>query len=178
MASLQIPSVTLEDLQKFQANHLFGATASPAGVQSEPVGKEDDVYYEGEEDLGYYKDGTKRTLTDEQIAIFRHSEIHALLRERERLREEAEEQSDVEEINGTGDTSKNSVSTQNGSDSTAPKRKSADGIENSSAKRAKDEQSTARPGDGDAAASIQPLRQNTSPRNVTFDRKIVSYAED
>jgi Protein of unknown function (DUF3807) len=32
--------------------------------------------------LGYYPDGVKRTLTDEQIQIFRHSEIHSLLRER------------------------------------------------------------------------------------------------
>lgn len=36
-----------------------------------------------EDDLGYYPDGVKRTLTDEQIRIFRHSEIHALLRERQ-----------------------------------------------------------------------------------------------
>lgn len=39
---------------------------------------------EGEEDeddgLGYYPDGVKRTLTDEQIAIFRHSEIESLRR--------------------------------------------------------------------------------------------------
>ncbi|KAL2169833.1 hypothetical protein VTG60DRAFT_5574 [Thermothelomyces hinnuleus] len=42
-------------------------------------------YYEEEEDdgLGYYPDGVKRTLTDEQIAIFRHSEIEALRRARE-----------------------------------------------------------------------------------------------
>lgn len=37
---------------------------------------------EEEDDLGYYPDGVKRTLTDEQIAMFRHSEIQALLRER------------------------------------------------------------------------------------------------
>jgi hypothetical protein len=30
--------------------------------------------------LGYYTDGTKRTLTDEQIAIFRHSEIQELVK--------------------------------------------------------------------------------------------------
>lgn len=30
--------------------------------------------------LGYYPDGCKRTLTDAQIAIFRHSEIQELLR--------------------------------------------------------------------------------------------------
>lgn len=44
-------------------------------------------YYEEEEEeddgLGYYPDGVKRTLTDEQIAIFRHSEIEALRRARE-----------------------------------------------------------------------------------------------
>ena len=34
------------------------------------------------DDLGYYDDGVKRTLTDEQIAIFRHSEIEAMLRQR------------------------------------------------------------------------------------------------
>jgi hypothetical protein len=39
--------------------------------------------------LGYYPDGVKRTLTDEQIAIFRHSEIQTLLRERRKRREEA-----------------------------------------------------------------------------------------
>lgn len=35
-----------------------------------------------DESLGYYEDGVKRTLTDEQIAMFRHSEIQALLRDR------------------------------------------------------------------------------------------------
>jgi hypothetical protein len=35
---------------------------------------------EEEDDLGYYSDGVKRTLTDEQIAIFRHSELEALRR--------------------------------------------------------------------------------------------------
>ncbi|KAI1282738.1 hypothetical protein F5Y07DRAFT_196209 [Xylaria sp. FL0933] len=51
--------------------------------------------YEGEEEeeqddgLGYYPDGVKRTLTDEQIAIFRHSELEALRRaERKALKQE------------------------------------------------------------------------------------------
>lgn len=35
----------------------------------------------GGEDLGYYHDGVKRTLTDAQIAIFRHSEIQEMLSE-------------------------------------------------------------------------------------------------
>lgn len=41
-------------------------------------------------ELGCYPDGAKRTLTDEQIEIFRHSEIQELLRERRRQREEQE----------------------------------------------------------------------------------------
>ncbi|KAI9894931.1 MAG: hypothetical protein M1814_000151 [Vezdaea aestivalis] len=40
--------------------------------------------------LGFYDDGQQRTLTDEQIAIFRHSEIQSLLRE-QRLRDEQRE---------------------------------------------------------------------------------------
>lgn len=40
-------------------------------------------YDEEEDELGYYEDGTKRTLTDEQIAIFRHSELEALRRAQE-----------------------------------------------------------------------------------------------
>jgi len=45
----------------------------------------------GEDDgLGYYEDGVKRTLTDEQVAMFRHSEIQALRRE-QRHAEEAKE---------------------------------------------------------------------------------------
>lgn len=41
--------------------------------------KQDDALDDG---LGYYSDGVKRTLTDEQVAIFRHSEIQSILRER------------------------------------------------------------------------------------------------
>lgn len=38
--------------------------------------------------MGYYPDGVKRTLTDQQIEIFRHSEIQSLSRER-KLKEQA-----------------------------------------------------------------------------------------
>jgi hypothetical protein len=39
--------------------------------------------------LGYYPDGVKRTLTDDQIAMFRHSEIQTHLRQRRLKRENA-----------------------------------------------------------------------------------------
>jgi hypothetical protein len=44
---------------------------------------------EAELDLGTYPDGTPRTLTDDEIAIFRHSELETLLRAREKQREAA-----------------------------------------------------------------------------------------
>ena len=40
--------------------------------------------------MGYYPDGNKRTLTDEQIAMFRHSEIYSILRERQVHKENLE----------------------------------------------------------------------------------------
>lgn len=53
------------------------------------LGPAEDTVESKEEDdeLGYYPDGVKRTLTDEQIAIFRHSEIEAILRARRHAEE-------------------------------------------------------------------------------------------
>ncbi|KXX80080.1 hypothetical protein MMYC01_202874 [Madurella mycetomatis] len=46
-------------------------------------GEEEEEEEEEDDGLGYYPDGVKRTLTDEQIAIFRHSELEALRRAKE-----------------------------------------------------------------------------------------------
>lgn len=64
-----------------------------------PVEDEEAEQYEEEAEddgLGYYEDGVKRTLTDQQIAIFRHSETQALLRKR-RHATEAKEQEDLDQ---------------------------------------------------------------------------------
>jgi hypothetical protein len=45
--------------------------------------------WEDDDGLGYYPDGVKRTLTDEQIEIFRHSELEALRRAQERSKSSA-----------------------------------------------------------------------------------------
>ncbi|ROW07795.1 hypothetical protein VMCG_03586 [Cytospora schulzeri] len=89
------------DLSSFHQAH-FGQAAiavfatdflDPSKTQQhpghQPEGDEIAYYEEGEEfeeddGLGYYPDGVKRTLTDEQIAMFRHSEIQALLKSREK----------------------------------------------------------------------------------------------
>ncbi|KAG5984102.1 hypothetical protein E4U55_005976 [Claviceps digitariae] len=42
--------------------------------------------WEDEDDLGFYHDGVKRTLTDEQIAIFRHSEMRELEKRRNKAK--------------------------------------------------------------------------------------------
>ncbi|BCS21274.1 DUF3807 domain-containing protein [Aspergillus puulaauensis] len=88
MTQKHVPPVTLEDLQAFQAKHfpdpIKPPTVHPVVNQTDPntsYEKNHDV--SAEDDLGYYPDGVKRTLTDEQIRIFRHSEIHSLLRERQ-----------------------------------------------------------------------------------------------
>ena len=58
-----------------------------------------------EDDLGYYPDGVRRTLTDQQIAIFRHSEIQSLLREKryekERENLESDDMASSEEVKET-----------------------------------------------------------------------------
>ncbi|KAI9374408.1 hypothetical protein BJX61DRAFT_309453 [Aspergillus egyptiacus] len=74
-------SVPPEDLQAFQAKH-FPKSIQPPQPESNSHDVEEEEQND-EDDLGYYPDGVKRTLTDEQIRIFRHSEIHALLRERQ-----------------------------------------------------------------------------------------------
>lgn len=69
----------------FQTNFLRPSLPTS---EEHPTHGEDDKYCHEEEEvdddgLGYYPDGVKRTLTDEQIAIFRHSELEALRRVKE-----------------------------------------------------------------------------------------------
>ncbi|KAJ5818189.1 hypothetical protein N7474_003780 [Penicillium riverlandense] len=74
----------VEDLQTFHSKHFPHQPPATLPEYTNEQNADDDP------DLGFYPDGVQRTLTDEQIRIFRHSEIHALLRERQ-LREDDEE---------------------------------------------------------------------------------------
>ncbi|KAK4101628.1 hypothetical protein N658DRAFT_485936 [Parathielavia hyrcaniae] len=69
----------------FHAHFLRPDRPSTEETTYDALGEDEYIeYYEEEDDgLGYYPDGVKRTLTDEQIAIFRHSELQALRRRRE-----------------------------------------------------------------------------------------------
>lgn len=81
-----------EELLAFGRSHFsaeavedFGRTFTqgPAGCPSlgRQGGEHDDD--DGDDELGYYDDGVKRTLTDEQIEIFRQSELREMRRQGE-----------------------------------------------------------------------------------------------
>lgn len=103
-------SLSKDDLHYFQIKHFhqsFTSTFDHAGREEltsrdnvisnkngvlnndeELDNDEDGTYLEDDDGLGYYPDGVKRTLTDEQIAMFRHSEIYSLFR-KQQLQDEA-----------------------------------------------------------------------------------------
>ncbi|KAH6638236.1 hypothetical protein C7974DRAFT_156884 [Boeremia exigua] len=83
----QLPTVTVDDLRDFHAKHFPNAPTPEHflyGIDHEPA---EEYYEEKEVDLGCYEDGTPRTLTDEQIAMFRHSEIQGIIRKRRQQRD-------------------------------------------------------------------------------------------
>lgn len=80
-----------EDLHLFHNGHFSSQIITTPGNNPE-TGVISAEFDDDDDDLGYYFDGVKRTLTDEQIAMFRHSEIQSLLRERRRRRENLDDE--------------------------------------------------------------------------------------
>ena len=69
----------------FPGQPLPGSMANPRpGTQTNEVGP---IGIDTSDQLGFYDDGVKRTLTKEQVIMFRHSEIQRLLNERKVMRE-------------------------------------------------------------------------------------------
>ncbi|KAH8813162.1 hypothetical protein F5884DRAFT_327022 [Xylogone sp. PMI_703] len=78
-----VPEISQDDLLNFHARHFLGISVDHFSEHFlGPVEEE-----EQDDGLGYYDDGVQRTLTDEQIAMFRHSEIQAILRKRRHEKE-------------------------------------------------------------------------------------------
>ncbi|UKZ48838.1 hypothetical protein TrVGV298_003073 [Trichoderma virens] len=89
----KIPQITGDELLEFHQRHFSSEATADFGQNFTNLppqeSSETQLYEEWEEEeeddgLGYYEDGVKRTLTDEQIAIFRHSEIRELRRQQEK----------------------------------------------------------------------------------------------
>jgi len=73
-----------DDLLSFQFSH-FGDNNKPDTFFVDPeeaLNYCPDVADFDDDGLGWYEDGVKRTLTDEQIEMFRHTEIEQLMRKR------------------------------------------------------------------------------------------------
>ncbi|PMD38106.1 hypothetical protein L207DRAFT_585020 [Hyaloscypha variabilis F] len=94
---MAVPVILAEDLATFHAAH-FSADSTTHFAERFLGPVEDETSENIEDDgLGYYEDGIKRTLTDEQIAIFRHSEIQALLRGRRHAAEARQDRQNRQE---------------------------------------------------------------------------------
>ncbi|KAK0730432.1 hypothetical protein B0H67DRAFT_478884, partial [Lasiosphaeris hirsuta] len=94
---LKAPQISEAEMITFHETHFSPSATTHFGshflqpvnsiADEGPLDGGEDEYLEDEDDgLGYYADGVKRTLTDEQIAIFRHSELETLRRARESTR--------------------------------------------------------------------------------------------
>jgi len=95
--TLHVPTITEDDLRAFHSKHLAGCPLPTTFLLDYvEVAEGNAEYYDDDDGLGWYDDGVKRTLTDEQIAMFRHSEIQTLLTERRLQREAEEDDEDVE----------------------------------------------------------------------------------
>lgn len=80
-------ALTEDKLLQFHVAHFANQTLPALSHPALGFGATDATYHleNSEPDdhmLGHYADGVKRILTDEQVAIFRHTEIQELLRER------------------------------------------------------------------------------------------------
>ncbi|OCK83850.1 hypothetical protein K432DRAFT_401690 [Lepidopterella palustris CBS 459.81] len=75
---MNVPTIIEDDLRDFHSKHFPSAPLPEAFFHSNQIIEPFDL--DDDDGLGYYPDGMKRTLTDEQIAIFRHSEIRAILK--------------------------------------------------------------------------------------------------
>ncbi|KAH6609363.1 hypothetical protein Trco_002709 [Trichoderma cornu-damae] len=92
----KIPQITSHEILEFHQSHFSSEAIAEFGQHFTNLpahGTSEDQLYEewgeeGEEEeddgLGYYEDGVKRTLTDEQVEIFRHSELRELRRQQEK----------------------------------------------------------------------------------------------
>lgn len=142
--NIPIPTVTSQDLAVFHQKH-FGT-----GIGDSAVSPTFDQTPNDDDGLGYYEDGAKRTLTDEQIAMFRHSEIQELSKARRR---KSKKKRKLESSRHSSDAYKQEVALI-----------ASNGTENQQS---------------DAVVSYDDVRSSLPPLpSVDLKRSIVSYADE
>ncbi|RDA91985.1 hypothetical protein CP533_1338 [Ophiocordyceps camponoti-saundersi (nom. inval.)] len=102
------PPISQNDLSDFFQNHFaeaavtnFGRTfQNPSALHQlqGAVFQENAAAVADDDDLGYYDDGVKRTLTDAQIEIFRQSELRELRREQQPEPADRPKSDDADEV--------------------------------------------------------------------------------
>lgn len=106
-------------------SHFSGCFVNPTSRQYDHEDLEVEQW-EPEDDLGYYDDGVKRTLTDEQIEIFRHSELEALRKAQEKeLDRKARYREDGFDVDMTSIAPQRTPTPQSGAKGSKKKKKSA-----------------------------------------------------
>lgn len=96
-STLAIPTITEQDLVAFHTKHFKDAHGPSHFFVDSSADTSIKVGDASGDDLGYYPDGAKRTLTDDDIAFFRNSEIQRALKLRRRQREREEDDLELEQ---------------------------------------------------------------------------------
>ncbi|KXT15003.1 hypothetical protein AC579_7749 [Pseudocercospora musae] len=81
-----LPQISEDHLLRFQFAH-FGDDTKPDNWF---VSRQAALSFDDDHALGYYEDGVKRTLTDEQIAMFRRTELWHMKHRQEQRQEDAQ----------------------------------------------------------------------------------------
>lgn len=158
-----------EDLYAFHAR-TFGSPAPGQHSHTNQGSHNDAAHDESQvedDDLGYYPDGAKRTLTDDQIAMFRHSEIYSILRERQ-VRKENLEAEGVEQSEGMFSQSEEKVEAILSSDEEGEVRSDGEG------KEAFTTMSEISPQDMEATHAGKKRKRGVADDGYVHDRKYAS----
>ncbi|KAF2217536.1 hypothetical protein CERZMDRAFT_80270 [Cercospora zeae-maydis SCOH1-5] len=83
-----LPQITEDNLLHFQLMHFGDDTKPNEWFVDADKALNFELQYEQDDGLGHYEDGVKRTLTDEQIAVFRRTELWQMKRAQELLQRE------------------------------------------------------------------------------------------
>lgn len=141
------------------------------GRESAPLLTEEALDDDG---LGYYPDSVKRTLTDEQVAIFRHSEIQTILRERRQLQLQQEDEEDCGQPEGHAGIEDTAVTPSSPEDKTRMRPKKAKRRKVGGDLGAKGQDEDLDYGDGTSHDGVSSSKADL-PSSRATTRKVVAY---